>query len=77
MSEGVKMEKVLKQLGMGKQHEGAFNGDWIKGVSGSLLPSISPIDGKTIAKVKQAGAKDYEKLSCLSRNGQNHRGRRG
>ncbi len=50
---------LLKKLGLQETNPGAFCGEWIG--SGSILKSISPIDGKLIAKVRMATTADYEK----------------
>lgn len=54
----------LTKLGIKDVNYGATTGSsqgWIK-TSGKELVSISPIDGKPIAKVIQAGVEDYEKV---------------
>ena len=56
------MKKILNGCGIDTQNSGAFHGEWLKDACGTVLPVISPIDGKTIARVKQAGAADYEKV---------------
>ncbi len=51
---------LLKKLGLKDTNSGAFAGEWFG--SGSVIKSVSPIDGKVIAKVKRATAADYEKV---------------
>src|SRR5882757_593745 len=40
-------------------NHGVFDGEWHGG--GATIESISPIDGKVIARVKQASAADFER----------------
>ena len=54
------MHEILTELGIESINSGAFAGEWLG--SGNELASVSPIDGKTIAKVKQASPEDYEKV---------------
>ncbi len=56
------MNDILAKLGIREVNPGATTGGssgWLK-TSGSELVSISPIDGKPIAKVIQASAGDYQ-----------------
>lgn len=53
------IEKLFSKLGIKIQNSGAFNGVWLK-TSGSELESISPVDGRGLARVVQAGADDYD-----------------
>ena len=48
----VDTKKVLEKLGIKEINPGGFNGEWILG-KGTVLDSVSPIDGKVIAKVQQ------------------------
>ncbi len=50
---------LLKKLGLRENNPGVFCGEWLG--SGPLLKSISPIDGKVLARVRTATAADYEK----------------
>ncbi|MCA8963793.1 MAG: aldehyde dehydrogenase family protein, partial [Planctomycetes bacterium] len=52
----------LAELGIGKHNPGAFDGSWRK-TKGDALAVRSPIDGKTIATVTLADAKDYAATS--------------
>ena len=52
----------LAELGIGKTNPGAFDGAWRK-TKGEALAVRSPIDGKTIATVTLADAKDYAATS--------------
>ncbi len=50
----------LKNLGIDDLHSGVSTGaDWLKG-DGPLNESVSPIDGKPIAKIRTASKTDYE-----------------
>ena len=51
---------VLERLGVKPENSGACNGDWIERPSGGELVSNSPIDGAELARVRMAGAEDYE-----------------
>ncbi|MDB6056388.1 MAG: piperideine-6-carboxylate dehydrogenase, partial [Verrucomicrobiales bacterium] len=51
---------LLKKLGLKAINSGVFWGEW--GGSGRVLESVSPIDGKVIAKIKTGTAADYEKV---------------
>ncbi|MBC8313403.1 MAG: aldehyde dehydrogenase family protein [Candidatus Cloacimonetes bacterium] len=53
------MQEILKNLGIKEQNSGAFCGEWLE-TKGKTIESISPIDGKLLAKVSQAESKDYE-----------------
>lgn len=58
------MDDFLKILGIGEVNSGATTGrsdGWLK-TGGRELVSVSPIDGKPIAKVIQADAADYERV---------------
>lgn len=52
----------LEKLGIKDMNYGAFCGEWLTDVSGSVLEVTTPIDGSVIAKVTQAGPDDYEKV---------------
>jgi aldehyde dehydrogenase (NAD+) len=60
------LTQFLDKLGLSAVNPGVFCGEWRGG--GPLLSSISPIDGKTLARVRLAGAGDYEQT--LTRAGQ-------
>ncbi len=49
---------LFKRLGLSETNPGAFCGRWFG--SGKILSSLSPIDGKALAKVRQASAAEYE-----------------
>ncbi|MCU0692577.1 MAG: aldehyde dehydrogenase family protein, partial [Polyangiaceae bacterium] len=50
----------LKELGIEQVNSGAAFGPFLEKPTGGELVSVSPIDGKPIAKVMQASAQDYE-----------------
>src|SRR5690349_3725736 len=53
------MHDFLKDLGIQQDNFGASHGAFFQ-TGGDWLESISPIDGKVIARVKQATGDDYE-----------------
>jgi aldehyde dehydrogenase (NAD+) len=55
----------LAALGIGKTNSGAFDGTWRK-TKGDSLVVRSPIDGKPIATVALADAKDYAAVSAAA-----------
>lgn len=58
----IDIKAVLNRLGIKEVNSGAYCGGWME-TGGEIVESISPIDGKVIAKVKQANAQDYEKVA--------------
>jgi aldehyde dehydrogenase (NAD+) len=53
---------VLTRLGIKELNPGATTGTaWLK-TSGDVTESVSPVDGKTIAKVTNANAEEYEQV---------------
>jgi aldehyde dehydrogenase (NAD+) len=56
------MQDFLKELGIKEVNSGACYGKWIEKPTGGELVSISPIDGKPIATILQAGEEDYERV---------------
>lgn len=64
MSKKVKdfgIEKTLKNLGIKEENKGtSVGGKYF--ASGKVIESISPVDGKLIAKVKTSGESDYDKV---------------
>jgi aldehyde dehydrogenase (NAD+) len=58
---------TLNRLGIKDVNPGATTGTiWLK-TSGDITESISPIDGKPIAKIRNATLKDYEKVMSTAR----------
>ncbi len=55
------MRDFLTELGIEAENSGAAAGGFLS-ASGDWLESISPVDGKAIAKVRQASLDDYEKV---------------
>jgi len=56
---------VLKRLGVTQTNPGAFCGEWLG--SGKVLESVSPIDGKVLAKVRTATPAEYERtVKCAA-----------
>jgi aldehyde dehydrogenase (NAD+) len=53
---------ILERLGIGAENSGVYAGRWIERPGGGELVSISPIDGKELARVRMAGADDYEQV---------------
>jgi len=51
---------LLKKLGLQATNPGVFWGEW--GGNGRILESVSPVDGKVIARIKTGTAEDYEKV---------------
>ncbi len=55
---------LLKKLGLKAVNSGVFCGEWIS--SGRMLKSVSPIDGKVLATVRQATPAQYEQAVCCA-----------
>ena len=55
------MDDVLRTLGLTEKNLGGFGGDWIG--SGPEVPVITPIDGSTVACVRQVTAEEYERIA--------------
>jgi aldehyde dehydrogenase (NAD+) len=53
---------VLERLGVEPVNSGACGRDWIAKPSGPELISVSPIDGRELARVRMASAADYERV---------------
>ena len=56
------MKQVLQNLGITELNSGGFNGEWIADTHEGELESVSPIDGKVIARIQQVSDKDYDKV---------------
>lgn len=54
--------EILRQLKINETNSGVCHGRWIEQPAGKELASYSPINGKLLATVKQAGEDDYEKV---------------
>ena len=53
---------VLKQLGIEEVNSGASTGTVWFDTKGDIIESVSPVDGKPIAKIRQGTWDDYEKI---------------
>jgi aldehyde dehydrogenase (NAD+) len=62
LRKGEKMEKILHDLGLEESNPGAGTGTWLGG-GGEIIESVSPIDGRVIARIRQASRADYEKVA--------------
>ena len=56
------MKNLLEQLGIGELEQGALIGFNRQGCRGKLSEAISPVDGKTLARVRQADAAAYDRV---------------
>ncbi|UCF34358.1 MAG: aldehyde dehydrogenase family protein [Phycisphaerales bacterium] len=56
------MKDVLRKLGIDPVSPGGFCGEWLG--SGGEIKSITPIDGSTLASVKQVTPEEYERISA-------------
>lgn len=54
------MNEILQRLGLDDRNPGGFCGEWI--ASGEEVPSVSPIDGRPLARVRRVTVEDYEKI---------------
>jgi aldehyde dehydrogenase (NAD+) len=54
------MHDVLRKLGLESVNPGGFCGEWIGG--GEKIDSLSPIDGKPLAAVKQVTPEEYDRI---------------
>ncbi|HLW35628.1 MAG TPA: aldehyde dehydrogenase family protein [Chthoniobacterales bacterium] len=53
------MQSVFEKLALSEDNPGVFDGEWRGG--GKKIEKISPIDGKKLASVREAGDDDYKK----------------
>ena len=63
------MEKILAALGLEPVNPGATTGGpegWLT-TGGEMLTSVSPIDGRPIARIQQATADDYDAVMAAAR----------
>ncbi len=56
---------LLRKLGIAPENPGAFAGRWMGG--GKILESVSPNDGKPLARVRTATAEEYESVISAAR----------
>ena len=62
MKQDYGIQKALKELGLDKVNQGVCTGaDWGR-ASGDILDSVSPVDGRSVASIKQATLDDYHKV---------------
>ncbi len=54
------MHDVLRKLGLESVNPGGYCGEWIGG--GEKIDSVSPIDGKPLAAVKQVTPEEYDRI---------------
>jgi len=54
------IKDLLAKLGLQSINPGAFSGEWHGG--GETIESVSPIDGKVLARVKTATPQDYDRV---------------
>jgi aldehyde dehydrogenase (NAD+) len=52
----------IEKLGISKKNYGAGFGQWIQNDGSKTLPSVSPINGETIAEIHQAGPAEYDQV---------------
>ena len=55
------MHDFLRALGIEEENPGGFDGEWIG--SGSLVESVSPIDGQVIASVREVTPEEYDRIA--------------
>ncbi|HUG03220.1 MAG TPA: aldehyde dehydrogenase family protein [Steroidobacteraceae bacterium] len=56
---------VLKGLGLAAVNDGACSGDgWHADASSALIDSLNPATGEVIARIRPAGAADYERVAA-------------
>jgi len=59
----MKPADVLKGLGLAAVNDGACSGDgWLADASSPLIDSINPATGEVIARIRPAGAAEYERV---------------
>src|SRR3954447_20167599 len=56
------VNEILDRLGIHASNSGACWGEWIPTTSGGELVSTTPIDGTELARVRMAGAADYDEV---------------
>ena len=62
------MKDLLERLGIVELNQGALVGLDRLDCRGKTLESISPIDGRTLAKIRQADPAGYEEVVASSRS---------
>lgn len=61
------MDDNLKELGLEEVNSGAYAGEWIDAPSGGEIESVNPATGEAIARVRMAGAAEYDRAVEASR----------
>jgi aldehyde dehydrogenase (NAD+) len=57
--------QILKGLGLAAVNDGACSGDgWHADASAALIDSLNPATGEVIARIRPAGAADYERVAA-------------
>jgi len=56
------MKEILERLELAEINSGAGTGTWLES-EGDILESVSPVDGRVIAGIRQASGADYEKIA--------------
>lgn len=59
------MEEILERLGLAGELAGAGTGSWLE-CHGDVLESVSPIDLRTIGRVRCANRDDYERVASAA-----------
>jgi aldehyde dehydrogenase (NAD+) len=69
-SKEIVMDDLFARLGLGHVNSGATTGgpDGALDTGGEMLSSRSPIDGRTIARIRQATTDDYERVAVTARD---------
>jgi len=58
------VQTILEELGLSEINSGAGTGGAWLTCTGDFLDSVSPIDGRVIARVNQSSARDYEQVAA-------------
>jgi aldehyde dehydrogenase (NAD+) len=58
------MEETLRKLGLVDINSGTIAGSVGLECQGELLESVSPIDGRVLARVRQASSADYDRVAA-------------
>ncbi|OPY77242.1 MAG: Aldehyde dehydrogenase, thermostable [Syntrophorhabdus sp. PtaU1.Bin153] len=59
------IEDILKALSLTGEQSGAGSGSWLT-CTGEVMESLSPIDGRTIGRVRSASREDYQAVSAAA-----------
>ena len=58
------MRDFLEELGLRETNSGVSDGHFVEAPAGALLDSVDPASGTVIARVRTAGAADYERVAA-------------